>query len=267
MLTTAFKRWPLPMAIGLGLAWLPATWILREVALFVLPPSDYEDRLAHGFQQLALGLMLLAVFGGFEWTKEAWLDTRPRLRGGLLGLTALAVVPAVAVLAVGLAQVDVGETTAMAVSAFNYTTVGVTEELWFRGLVLGGLMVAWGHERWGPLAAAVVSSALFGLIHLDPYLIVFAGMLGMGLAHLTLGTWSIWPAVAVHIFYNLFYDLPRSTAGVDGGWYYTLAPQVVRLAAVVAGGVLLWRAVEHRLRPRPQPDAAPAPVVAGGQRS
>ena len=78
------------------------------------------------------------------------------------------------------------------------------------------------------------------MIHLDPFLIVFATLFGMGLAHLVLGTWSIWPAVGVHIFFNLFSDLPATTADVSGGWYATLSFYVIPLAAAVAGMALLW---------------------------
>ena len=150
-----FRRYPVPTAVVLGLAWLPLTIALRELFELLLPASEHEDRLVHGLQQFVVGAVLLAVLLRLGWGRRAWLTTRPGLSGGVFGLGSLAVVGAVVVLLAGLVDVDWAEGTKIAVSVFNYTMVGFTEELWFRGLIMGGLMLAWSDHRWGPLFAQV----------------------------------------------------------------------------------------------------------------
>jgi len=74
----------------------------------------------------------------------------------------------------------------------------LTEELFYRGLFLRGLQ-----RRFGPVAAAVVSSAVFAAVHLDalaaPGLFVF-GLLSAALA---LATGRLGPSWAFHVGFNL----------------------------------------------------------------
>lgn len=48
---------------------------------------------------------------------------------------------------------------------------------------------------------------------------MFATVFGLSFAALTLSTNTIWDAVAVHIAFDLFTDLPDATAGIHGRWY------------------------------------------------
>lgn len=74
----------------------------------------------------------------------------------------------------------------------------LTEELFFRGLFLRGLQ-----HRFGPMAAALVSSAVFAAVHLDamaaPGLFVF----GLLAAALALVTGRLGPSWAFHVGFNL----------------------------------------------------------------
>lgn len=74
----------------------------------------------------------------------------------------------------------------------------LTEELFYRGLFLRGLV-----RRFGPVVGAVVSSAVFAAVHLDalaaPGLFVF-GLLSAALA---LATGRLGPSVAFHVGFNL----------------------------------------------------------------
>lgn len=74
----------------------------------------------------------------------------------------------------------------------------LTEELFYRGLFLRGLQ-----RRFGPLAAAVVTSAVFAAVHLDalaaPGLFVF----GLLSAALSLATGRLGPSWAFHVGFNL----------------------------------------------------------------
>jgi len=79
----------------------------------------------------------------------------------------------------------------------------VCEEVLFRGAVLPGLL------RFGPAAAAVISSLLFGAIHLDKagdgvslYRVPFAFVVGLGLAAIRLRTGALGPAILAHATLN-----------------------------------------------------------------
>lgn len=69
----------------------------------------------------------------------------------------------------------------------------IAEEIFFRGFVLAGLRPRYGWQR-----AAVISSALFALIHLIPTAIIPIFILGYIFAYLYHRSNSIWPAILMH---------------------------------------------------------------------
>ena len=97
--------------------------------------------------------------------------------------------------------------------AFNALVSPIYEELIFRGWILGRL----ARSR-GPLLAIVVSSALFGLLHLRNIfwldttalvrLMAYTGaVLSPILAYVTLRCRTLWPAVILHYLNNLVWFL------------------------------------------------------------
>ena len=73
----------------------------------------------------------------------------------------------------------------------------VVEELFFRGFLYAGLSQRYSWRR-----AAVISSALFALIHLQPLAIPPIFILGYIFAYLYRRSGSIWPAVVMHVATN-----------------------------------------------------------------
>ena len=73
----------------------------------------------------------------------------------------------------------------------------LTEEIFFRGFVLGGL-----RRRFGNRGALVLSAGLFALFHIDPTIYVPIFFFGIVLGWLYLHTGSVWPSVAVHVVHN-----------------------------------------------------------------
>lgn len=73
----------------------------------------------------------------------------------------------------------------------------LVEEIIFRGFIFAGL-----REEHGWVKAALFSSALFALIHLQPAAIVPIFILGMIFAYLYQRCNSIWPAVIMHVSTN-----------------------------------------------------------------
>jgi membrane protease YdiL (CAAX protease family) len=71
------------------------------------------------------------------------------------------------------------------------------EEMLFRGFLLQGLA-----RRWGFWPAAVVTSAVFALAHVWPYLYVPIFIMGLAFAWLFWRTGSLWASIAAHATMN-----------------------------------------------------------------
>lgn len=90
----------------------------------------------------------------------------------------------------------------------------VVEEIFFRGFVFAGLS-----RRYGWLKAALVSSALFAVIHFQPLAIMPIFVLGFVFAFLYQRSGSLWPAILMHVSTNALgmgaaYLLARMGVGV-----------------------------------------------------
>jgi membrane protease YdiL (CAAX protease family) len=88
----------------------------------------------------------------------------------------------------------------------------LTEELLFRGLILRGLIA----ER-GEWAAVLYSSLFFGLLHLNPWQLPSAFVLGIVLGWLFIRSRSLLPCILLHALFNfLSFALGSSHAEVWG---------------------------------------------------
>lgn len=105
----------------------------------------------------------------------------------------------------------------------GYLATGIYEELWFRGLVLDTL------ASWSPTKAALLSSGLFGLIHLtniafgtNPAItaaqVVGAACFGVGMAALRLGDVTLWPLIIIHAVT----DIALQTGDTTSTWRWIL---------------------------------------------
>ena len=74
----------------------------------------------------------------------------------------------------------------------------IAEEIFFRGFALRGLANSWGF-----VPALVVSSAVFGGLHLQPGVMIPVFVTALLLGGLYRYTGSIWPGIAVHAMQNL----------------------------------------------------------------
>ncbi|MCC7491778.1 MAG: CPBP family intramembrane metalloprotease [Fimbriimonadaceae bacterium] len=110
------------------------------------------------------------------------------------------------------------------------------EELLFRGV----LLTAW-LPRWGPRAAILVTSLLFGLIHFDGVQSVSATIMGLYLGLLRYRSGSVWPCVAAHAANNAVAGLVLFGGGEVG------LEQSLGLPSLVGGllGLLALRGVRR----------------------
>lgn len=127
--------------------------------------------------------------------------------------------------------------------------VGLLEELLFRGI----LVRAW--MRKGERFAVVVSSVLFGVVHLSQLMggqtgvltilqIVFAAVWGFAMANLVVASRSVWFAVAFHALYDfvqLITTSPNAANTESALDVLSLVNDAVQIALLLGVGILLWR--------------------------
>ena len=113
----------------------------------------------------------------------------------------------------------------------------VSEELFFRGLLLPGLA-----HRIDPRAALGVSALLFGVIHGGPIPIVYATLAGLALGWLRLKTGSVLAPIAAHGAVNAVpVLLPATLIRVRG--FNTIEPEVYHLPLTLVLGSLIMTLV------------------------
>jgi len=167
-----------------------------------------------------------------------------------LGLLPLLAVPVVLVAVVGISVTPV-QATAYAVLSLS---VGFSEEIWFRGLLLATLRCL------GTRTAIIGGSAVFGTLHLTNFFagreplylglqFAFACLVGFVLAELVAITGSLW----IGIVWHFAYDLSALSTG-DDLTPAALAGVASATAILAAYSVWLWRKL---------PAASPAVPVAG----
>jgi membrane protease YdiL (CAAX protease family) len=139
----------------------------------------------------------------------------------------------------------------------------VTEELFFRGLVMHGFL-----SRYSVRNSVLISSVLFGLIHLNPWQLISGVSLGLLLGWWFVRTRSLWPCLAGHALANgslLFatwfpFRIPGFNAGSPLEQAVEFQPLWFDLLglALLAGGVWLFAAWT---RQPPAGDSASVPPV------
>lgn len=84
---------------------------------------------------------------------------------------------------------------------FSFLTIVIVapilEELIFRGIILGGLL-----KKHSPLTAIIVSSILFGLIHLNPWQFISAMMIGVFSGWIYYKTGKLSYSIIIHMVNN-----------------------------------------------------------------
>ncbi|TGM95177.1 CPBP family intramembrane glutamic endopeptidase [Leptospira dzoumogneensis] len=73
----------------------------------------------------------------------------------------------------------------------------ITEELMFRGVILDRFL-----KRFSVTSSFILSSLLFGLIHLNPWQFIGSSILGIYMAWVVYKTDSIWNSILIHAVFN-----------------------------------------------------------------
>jgi len=119
----------------------------------------------------------------------------------------------------------------------------IAEELLFRGLIGRGLVA-----RWGMVRGVVLTSILFGVVHVNPGQALAVMPMGIAMHFVYLTTRSMWAPVTLHLLFNavaavvLKFGLDSAVASIPT---HVLTASA---ATVTAIGLLLWQTrVQYRL--------------------
>ncbi len=108
---------------------------------------------------------------------------------------------------------------------------GITEEILFRGAILGSL-----RKKWSMTPVILVSGIMFGLLHFSVYRLFGATMIGFALAWMVYASGSIYPAIVAHILNNALALVVIPELGLQDVNEYWL---LLGIPLVILGGYLL----------------------------
>lgn len=94
----------------------------------------------------------------------------------------------------------------------------ILEELIFRGIILDGLL-----SKYTPLKSILISSLLFGLVHLNPWQFVTGFMIGIFMGWVYYNIRSVLPTIIIHAAGNLVVFSVRIFADAESSLNSTLA--------------------------------------------
>lgn len=270
-------------------------FVIGILLLGMVPaPAGLSPALAQTAQRAVLSvavLVMVAALGGLRALRPTTRGLRPALREGVYpvavagGYCALEVTSLV--LAAGGGGLAPPETVlpslleVLALCVF----VGIFEEGLFRLVLFGGLLSRHGSTRNGLLASALVSSAVFGAMHVTEFATgpldvltlaqmllktAQAGILGLMFAAVLVRTHSFWGVALLHCLVNFLLFVPVVLVGgedaldpsyvaVAGGAEETLVALALLFAYLVAVSLFLpaaargWRLLEEA----PLPERGP----------
>jgi membrane protease YdiL (CAAX protease family) len=214
---------PLPEPVHYSVPWKPVdNWIgvlllvLIDGGLFLISMLGQRGQLAQsGLLVLVQLTFLLPVIVIFAYRRISW----KAIGFGKFEWSALAIGCGLLIASYGIILIhnlvlyglgirtqgeEIKQLFEMLKSPFWFFLVGailapLVEEIFFRGFLFQGF-----RARYGWVPGLLLSSAIFGLAHLDPAALIPTFILGCLLAFLYQRTNSVWPGVIMHMLVNSF---------------------------------------------------------------
>jgi len=132
-------------------------------------------------------------------------------------------------------------------------SIGFFEEIIFRGIILLFLLEKFSHEKYGILISIVLSSALFGFIHVFNLLggasygdtilqIGYSFLVGMMWAIMYLKTGNLWLTMILHASYNFFGQVMFYLGTVQGRYdVYTVIITIMFAIMVAIYSIIIYK--------------------------
>lgn len=254
-----FKNFALrrPFLFGVVLIFMYVIFVYLTYPInFLFPENEIGQLYSNAAIKLTISLLFLAILWRFDWTQASGLTRLGNVKVWLVVAIILVyhLLVNLRFMTGDLAIVFPDSPLAIA-NLVYYFPASLMEEIMFRGLTLLAMVLAWGPTQKGLVKAVLLSSLLFGLIHMFnvvelPIEVVFlevlvAALLGFLWAAITLATRSLWPAIILHWLTNAAVNL--KLIGIDN-FQESFAMHVGRaiffIPLVVYGAYLVWKLTE-----------------------
>ncbi len=239
---------------------LPIILVAGSILLFKLAglysySSRFTEDMVHSSLQMLLCIAVIALLRRFELFGATGLNNPIR---NWPRNWPFAVVPMALIGLINLLSVDWNALTFDAVRVtgwiYNSVSTGLFEEILLRGFCFYFLYRCWQERKNAIFLAALAQALIFGIAHLSNLQnspvgdvvpqVIYATLLGIGFAGITVYTKSIWPTIAIHSFINAMGDLDNffgpeiaDSAGDPSG--YIVAIVIIFCVATVPGLYLL----------------------------
>jgi membrane protease YdiL (CAAX protease family) len=133
---------------------------------------------------------------------------------------------------------------ALKIDVFSFITVVIAapilEEMLFRGVILQGFL-----KNYNPRKAIILSSVLFGVIHLNPWQAIAAITMGIFIGWLYVKTKSILPGIVIHFIVNLTgFTFAANTTGAKGSWFDLIDQPITIAVALVLAATIVFVVVK-----------------------
>lgn len=180
----------------------------------------------------------------------------------------------------GTLTIDTSRPTIIVLFVLLYASVGFIEEILFRGIILPLMLRRWGGTRRGIYLAVILSSSIFGLLHLINLVagrrdllstlsqMVYGTFFGVYFAAVFLRNRSIWPVIFTHALFDLCGNFNAIAVGGTFGEVHAVSLQEALVSGLIClplflYGIFLLRKVKPEDLPfgRLQSTAVPSSSV------
>ena len=135
------------------------------------------------------------------------------------------------------AVLELGSQTGIYAFILMVIAAPVMEELIFRGIILDGLL-----KKYAPVKSILVSSLLFGTVHLNPWQFVTAFFIGIFSGWVYYKTRSVLPSIIIHASINLSGFYMRFILDLDSAMDKSLAEMyggLTKMILIISGSILI----------------------------
>ena len=245
----------LPIVFGLLITF--AVFLLSIASFMlgmVLPAGIYKPHFGQILGRLISTLIFVFILSRFGWLTVAGLTQSAGWQSWLPILPFLVYVMVAAIYAYfGDFRFDLSKPKLAGVVALNQMTIGLIEEIAYRGVIMYAFVRVWGDSNWGLVGSVLLSAVLFGASHLvwlvfgkpplqTMLMSLSAFEAGIYYGAFVLASGSIWPAVVFHGLVNAvvnvkLIDQPEYKETVSSGVRMVL----LNLPIVIYAAYLLWK--------------------------
>lgn len=145
----------------------------------------------------------------------------------------------------GTIKIDITRPLVILAFVMVYLSTGLFEEVLFRGLVFPLMIKKWGRKRSGCYMAMILSSMLFGILHLVHYFlgdssliatiaqIIYATFIGVFFAACVIRNYSIYPAIMLHGIFDITGSLKEIAVGGGINRYISMSLEEAIICVII----------------------------------